>query len=140
MSKIKVYSRFDRPEVKGITCTAEEGKTQQSFKEECDINTIVETYSKTGLWGNSMRPATSQPMFGDFAEVPDFVESQRIIAQAKEQFEALPARLRKRFNHDPAELLRFVGDEANAEEAILLGIATKKEPPKEAVAPNDGKG
>ena len=139
MQKIKeiiVYHKFNLPQGKGIECKPEECLTQQSFKDECDINNIIEVFTKTGLWGNSLKPATNQPMFGDFSNVPDFVESQNIIAKAVEQFEALPAILRKRFNNEPAEMLAFMELEENREEAIKLGmcappeIIPKTEPPK----------
>jgi len=139
MQKIKIHHRFDRPTGKGIICDPSLGRTQQSFKDECDINNIVEMYCKTGLWGNSIRPAINTPMFGDFTEVPDFVEAQRKIAEAGEMFDALPVKIRKRFNHDPVELLKFVADEANTEEAIALGIAQKRETPVGTITQSEEK-
>lgn len=129
------YHRGNRPKGAGIKCNKAEGKTQQSFKAECDINTIVNNYNKTGLWSNSLRIATVQPMFADFTNVPDFVESQNKIARAKELFEALPISIKKRFNHNPQELLEFVYNKENEEEAIKLGFLNPKEEPKPTPAP-----
>ena len=42
----------------------------------------------------------------------------------------LPAQMRSRFNNDPAELLKFIKDPANLDEAVKLGILVKKEAPK----------
>jgi len=131
-----VYNRFDRPKGKGIACKEGEGRTQQQFKEECDVNNIVEMYGKTGLWSHSTKPPTAMPMFGDFTSAPDFLEAQNRFVEANQLFAELPASLRKRFNNNPADYLEFVSKPENTEEAIRLGIATKKpdsspaEPPK----------
>lgn len=129
------YSAYERPTGTAITFNKKDGKTLQSFKDECNINTIVNSYMKTGMWGNSLRGATSKPMFGDFTSVPDFVESQNIIAKANEMFDAMPLNIRKRFNYNPEELLAFVNDENNKEEAIKLGIATEKPKPEPEPTP-----
>jgi len=122
-----LFTRFYRPKGKSLKCDPTKGRTQQGFKEECDINSIVERYTKTGLWGNSMKAPTEMPIFGDFTSVPDFVESHRIIAEANELFDALPAAIRKKFNNDPAALLAFVSDEGNRAEAEKLGIVRMPE-------------
>lgn len=127
------YSLNNRPKGTGISCDPKEGRTMQSFKEECNINNIIAMYCKTGLWGNSLKGATAKPMFGDFTSVPDFVESQNIIAKSKELFDAMPLNIRKRFNFNPVELLEFVNNPDNKDEAIKLGIATEK--PKEPEPP-----
>lgn len=138
MSKINrpvIYSRFNLPKGKGVKCTLEEGKTHQSFKDECNINVIVEKYTKSGLWSETLRPATNQPMFGDFTNAPDFRECMTRIAEAQADFDALPSSLRKRFSNSPVELLNFVSNASNREEAILLGLIQKKAPESAAGAP-----
>ena len=40
----------------------EAGKTRQSFKDECDINRIVDTYARTGMVNHLPRVA---PQYGD---------------------------------------------------------------------------
>lgn len=131
----KFFSLNNRPTGTGISFDPKEGKTMQSFKDECNINNIVSMYCKTGIWGNSLKPATSKPMFGDFASVPDFVESQNIIAKSKELFDAMPLKIRQRFNFNPVELLEFVNNPDNKDEAIKLGIATEKAAPVETKPP-----
>lgn len=138
MSTTNVYDRFNRPKGKTVKCTAAEGKTQQDFKEECDINFIVERYSNTGLWSATLRPPVSKPMFGDFTSVPDFQGAMNVIAQAKEQFESLPASVRKRFNNDPMAMLEFVSDKNNYDEAVKLGIANPRPETTPAATPPAG--
>lgn len=47
---------------------------------------------------------------------------------AQEQFAALSSKIRKRFNNDPVELLKFVSDAKNLEEMYELGLAVKPAP------------
>jgi len=42
---------------------------------------------------------------------------------------ALPSDVRKRFSNDPAELIDFLADKKNDEEAIKLGLKIKKNVP-----------
>jgi len=135
MSQTKVYHKFDLPKDKGIKCDPKEAKTHQSFKEECDINNIVEHYTKTGNWSTSLRPATRPPIFGDFTSVPDFREAMNYVANAREQFEALPSRIRKRFENDPGQLLSFLQDEKNRPEAEALGLIEAKSATVAAASP-----
>ena len=51
---------------------------------------------------------------------------------------ALPSRVRRRFDNDPAELMEFLADEANREEAVMLGLIEKEEPVQPAPAPEGG--
>lgn len=128
ISEVKVYHRFDTPKVKGLVCDPKEGRTHQSFKDETNVNFIVDRYAKTGLWGSMLKSGTSVPLFGDFTNVPDFVESMQRIAQAHADFDALPSKLRKRFNNRPEELLEFLSDKNNRAEAEALGLVNKAAP------------
>lgn len=102
---------------------------RQEFKDECDINTILARYPTQG----PPRPWASPPTlrYGDFADAPDFLDAQLLVKQAEEQFNQLPANVRARFNNSPVELLRFVHDDKNLDEARTLGLlkAESKPPP-----------
>ena len=63
--------------------------TEQSFKDECDINNIVKQYERTGLMPHQ-RP--NQPVFADISDAPSFLEAQNVVAAANEAFAAIPAR------------------------------------------------
>jgi len=119
---LDIYSKFHRPIDPGITFDPAEGETQQSFKDECDINRIVSQYVKTGTWSGSLRPPTRVPQFGDFSNVLEYQESMNKIIEAQEAFDSLPSRVRQRFQNDPAQLLAFLDDVSNQEEAIKLGL------------------
>lgn len=103
----------------GLTCP-EETKTQQQFKEESDINTIVERFGLTGEVPSDFRV----PLSGDFTEhANDFHSALNLILESEREFMRLPAEVRNRFDNDPQKLLDFVEDAANIDEARALGIA-----------------
>lgn len=122
-----------KEKIKGLICTKEEGMTKQCFKDECDINKIMEKYIKTG-----QLPALQEkdPSYGDFTTLNDFQEAQELIIKANDQFEALPAAIRDRFQNDPEQFIAFVENPDNLEEMIKLGVATKKEDIKPTPTPD----
>lgn len=107
-------------------------RTKQADKKSCDINFILDRYAKTGQLPEMIK---RNPRYGDFSAVPDFQESCDVVQKATEQFEALDAKVRKRFHNNPAEMLEFAADPANAEEMVRLGMAVKREEPAEEVQP-----
>lgn len=93
-------------------------RTKQNFKDECDINVIMRRYETHGVL-----PAFNQRE-GRFMDttVFHFQDAQQVVAAAKSAFEELPARLRDRFKNDPSQLIEFLNDERNRDEAIKLGL------------------
>ena len=61
----------------------------------------------------------------------DYHEAQNIVINAQNQFNALNASLRKKFDNDPALFLAFAEDPKNAQELVTLGLA-KLRPPSPA--------
>lgn len=122
------YSELPRSH---ITVCPSQGKTKQSFKDECDINKKVQRMQQGGLLPGG---AVRTPMFSDVSGV-DFQEAQFLVARARQAFEALPARIRHRFDHKPEKLLDFMADKANLEEAVKLGLTPKPEEPPAPPAP-----
>jgi len=114
----------------------EQGLTKQSFRDECNINNILAKYQKTGLLEFVNK---NQPQYADFTGF-DFMNAMNTVAKANEMFEQLPASVRKRFNNEPGEFMAFVDDAANTDEAVRLGLATKREPAPLEPALSDPKG
>lgn len=96
--------------------------TQQHFKDSCDINKIMERAKSTGVVAGPPGSGGRRPFYGDFSSQLDYHESLNAVIEADNQFMTLPAALRKRFNNDPGELLKFVSDKKNKQEAIELGL------------------
>lgn len=102
----------------GLKCM-DDSLTQQQFKEEADINTIVDRFMKSGVLPT---PAV-MPQYIDFEGVFDYQTAMNVVRQADEQFMRMDAKIRARFNNSPQEFLSFFADPANTEEAIRLGLA-----------------
>lgn len=97
---------------------------QQQFKDEVDINNITNRYTR----GTVLDPRSSNPrdpIWGDFTSV-DFMDMQNRLVDARMAFDSLPARVRRRFADDPYQLIRFVENLENREEAEYLGLISKK--------------
>lgn len=102
-----------------INCEPGSSRTKQSFKDECDINIL------TGRWldGVPMPAATQTPQYGDFSNADDYLTAVNKLNAANEQFNALPSKIRNRFDNEPGQLINFLADPANQEEAVHLGLA-----------------
>lgn len=97
-------------------------RTKQAFKDEADINRILDKYNRTGLLPTYDKPQ----QFGDYSGVIDFHSAQNKIAEGRTAFAELPSNIRKRFQNDPGQFLDFIYDEANLPEMIQLGLAKAK--------------
>jgi phage internal scaffolding protein len=104
----------------GLACE-EPSLAQQHFKEECDINTILQKFNITGL----LPEAPLSPRYGDFTGIGDYHTALNRVLAAQDEFEALPAQIRARFNNDPAQLIEFLENEKNRPEAEELGLVEK---------------
>ena len=94
---------------------------QQHFKEECDINTILQKFNITGL----LPEQTISPRYGDFTGIGDYHTAMNRVIAVQEEFEALPAQIRARFENDPQQLIEFLDNSENRPEAEKLGLVEK---------------
>ncbi|AXL15247.1 internal scaffolding protein [Microviridae sp.] len=98
-------------------------RTHQSMSPECDINTIMKKYERTGVLEHRN---TFEGQYGDFTNAPeDYHASMNAVIEANEMFDTLPAKVRRRFHNDPGAFIDFVGNPDNKDELIKLGLATK---------------
>lgn len=97
----------------------EESKTQQSFKDECDVNTIMAKYQKFGLLEHVN---THQGDYGEFLGYPDFHEAMNAVRQAEEMFLTIPSEIRAQFGNSPEAFLQFAQDENNHDRMVELGL------------------
>lgn len=103
--------------------------TEQEHLAESDINYIADKFMKTG----QLPQVLNLPTHGDFSGIFDFQTAMNTVKQAKDEFMKLPAKVRTRFNNDPKEILDFVADDTNREEAIKLGFIPKPQTQPEDV-------
>jgi phage internal scaffolding protein len=97
--------------------------TQQHFKDECDINNILRQFNVTGLLPEN----ALSPRYGDFTGISDYHTALNQVIAAEDEFMRLPAELRARFENDPAQLIEFLENSENKDEAIKLGLVNKPE-------------
>lgn len=93
--------------------------TKQSFKDECNINKIMEKFQRTGALTHYARHA---PTYGDCTPV-ELSDALQMVINAEQMFADLPSSIRDRFNNDPEKFLEFVQNPENLEEMRKLGLA-----------------
>lgn len=120
-----LYDHHDGPELHDFEPT----RTKQEFAQEADINYILEQYQTTGMLPANNGP---EPAFADFTDpaLADFQTAQNLVIGARDMFDHLDARIRERFNNDPATLILFMQDPANRKEAEDLGLVNRPPEPK----------
>lgn len=107
--------------------------TKQAFKDECDVNQIIARFMKTGELPEDQARV---PRFEDVSGLGSYQDAMFLVAEARSMFAALPSHVRERFGNDPAQLLAFGEDPANAEEMVKLGLAE----PGEQTSPQGASG
>lgn len=114
------------------TVNKDESLTKQSFKDECDINVILNRFAITGQLPDNVR----MPTFGDFTDVTDYQTAMNAAIAAQDSFMQMPANVRERFNNNPQQFVEFCSNDKNRDEAIKLGLVpeppVKADPPKGA--------
>lgn len=105
-----------------VDCSGEPMLTTQADRNEVDINRIVARVMK----GQSIPMRNDQPFYGDVSDLGGLQEAFMAVQEADELFMQYPAEVRERFNNDPVELVEFLGDERNYDEALKLGLVNER--------------
>lgn len=110
-------------------------RTQQHFKDECDVNRIMARYAQSGVL-----PQGGRPKHFIEAGALEFQEALNLVITAEEAFASLPSATRERFANNPSLLLSFLEDPANRPEAVKLGLIPPGDTPTPTPAPEPAKG
>lgn len=86
----------------GLACK-DVSLAQQQFKDEADVNVIVERYMTKGVLPQIQLP----PQMQEFGEVFDFQSAMNVINAGQRAFAAMDANVRERFNHDAGKFMAF---------------------------------
>lgn len=97
-----------------------DGKTRQEFADECDINTLMARYEKSGIVSHVNR---ATPQYFDASDIPDLAQALAIVAHAEDAFMSLPAKVRKEFDNDPVQFVKYAEDPANVDQMREWGLA-----------------
>ncbi len=103
-----------RKQVKRYT----DGRTKQSFRDECDINLIMK---RAAIGGTISHLNKYEGAYADYSDY-DFFEQTQKLTRGREIFDDLPAEVRREFGQNPAAFFDYVNDPANK------GVLAKKLP------------
>jgi phage internal scaffolding protein len=108
-------------------------RTQQSFRDECDINNILRQFNVTG----QLPVGSVQPQYGDFSGITDYQSALNAVMAAQDSFLALPAKVRSKFDNDPALFVDWASDEANKDEMKALGLLREETAQAVVMSPSE---
>jgi phage internal scaffolding protein len=120
MSRVKnpiTYDRDKNSDLAKLVFTSP-SRTKQSFRDECDINNILKQFNVTG----QLPVGSVQPQYGDFSGITDYQSALNAVMAAQDSFLQLPAKVRAKFDNDPALFVEFASDEAHKDEMKALGL------------------
>ena len=106
-----------------ITINNKPSMADQQWKDDCDTNKIIEKYRRTGQLTHVAR---IQGKFEDVSDVQDLHKSMIIVQKANDDFLKLSSEVRKRFNNSVTQMVEFLRDPKNIDEAIRLGLMSRK--------------
>lgn len=109
----------------GETFDPEKDMCHQEFKDECDVNKIMQKYQRDGVVTHVQE---FEGNYGDFCDAPSFQEACNTVIAAEEMFMTLPSSVRKHFDNDPAEFLACAQDPDREDEMRDLGLLPRAEP------------
>lgn len=115
------YDRNEASDESGLKCQ-DKSLTQQHPKDECDINKLVERFVVRGEIPQLIMP----PLQGDFTDAPTYQEALNLMVEAKQSFMALDAKVRARFDNDPAQFVDFCSNQDNADEIRRMGLMSRE--------------
>lgn len=127
---------LQKRKVRAITS---ESKTHQHFRDGTTVDSILKQYATRGIDANNIglfQQHTARMPYG--IETPltfDYQGQLNAIVKVNQYFDSLPARLRDKFRHDPAQMLRFMSDPKNKEACQEMGLFEKSITPPAPPAP-----
>lgn len=93
-----------------------DGRTKQSFKDQCDINKLLYKAARTGTLSH-LEQFGGQ--YGDFSDF-DFHLNMNRLAEGRQIFEQLPAEIRREFKQDPQQFFEYVNKPENRDRLAEL--------------------
>lgn len=123
---------FYRVHDRVITCVGVQTMTKQSHKSECDINTILRQFQKTGIISHINNHK------GEYVNLPDSIDYQdglNTVLRGEAAFAALPSKVRDHYDNDPLKFLAAFGDDVERKRLEEWGLINPPVAPGGAVPP-----
>jgi len=109
-------------------------RTKQEFIRECDVNNIIKTFSRPGMY-KTMLESANLGRYDDLPDDVDFQDALHTVDAARAAFMTLPSKVRDKFDNEPQLFLAFMADQNNETEARELGLLKPKPTPPIAPPP-----
>lgn len=117
---MKFQTPYAENKAKSTIKKFEKSITEQSHKDELSMERILSKYHHSLSQEHRLE---NRGMYG-FASSATLQEALDIVHTARDMFDELPAPLRQKFGHDPANFLEYVQNPENAQEMVKYGLAT----------------
>jgi len=108
--------------IRVCTVNTEPSKTQKHLRDMVNVNSIMRKHSMDSL-------PDIPSVVADFSNLGDYHEMMNAVKKAQASFNQLPSVIRNRFSENPQELIDFVSDNKNYDEAAKLGLVKPKHVP-----------
>lgn len=109
--------------------------TDQSFKQEVNVNAIMAKFKKTGQIGHVRQ---NRGQYLDVSNTPNLMEAFARVRKAEESFATLPAAVREKLRNDPANLSGFLNDPKNREMLEEYGVLEVRKGSGESTDSSEG--
>lgn len=110
-------------------------KTRQAPKDGTQIDSILKKYATQGVSPNDVGVFFATAASAPYGVQPstDYQMMLNEVIRVENYFMSLPSRIREKFGHNAQNMINFVADPSNLEEAQKLGLV-QKDPEKPAAA------
>lgn len=89
----------------------EVSRTKQAFKDQCDVNKMLKKAQTTGSMSHLLK--YPEPIYGEFDGEFNLLEASKRIKRSEAIFNDLPSEVRREFNHNAIDFVRFAADPKN---------------------------
>ena len=113
--------------------TGSTSRTQQSAREQVDLNRIFKRYGSTGMLDHVN---AREPHYGDATQALDLAAAIDLVRRTQGDFERLPASVRKACDHNPVMMLQLLETQEGAQ--LLADAGMPLEGVKPSVPSVDG--
>ncbi len=127
---VKIISHYDDKSSVGITFI-EPSKTQQHFKDDCDINVIVKRFNAGQI--QDLPYNMTPELYADVSDIGAFQDARKKVDSVHDYFSSLPSSVREHFGNSVDSFVAFASDSNNLTGLINLGLLDK---PAELITPS----
>lgn len=119
---LKIITRRKNGTLRVQTQNNDPSLTDPQWDEKSDINYIMDRFLNHGESPNY--GSKKQGVYADVSQIPDLLGAAIIVREAQNNFDSLPSKIREKFHNNPQNMIDFLSDPKNNEEAVELGLLT----------------